>query len=162
MVVQRKPKTPVQFELTKPTRESLIARRVLHGGAMNEYVFPSRVARDDHISTRQYSRLVGKWVGATGLSAAAYGTDSLRRTKVAMIYISAPAICASCSSCSATPLRRTGRRHGRGILYRAHDPSPPQSRSAASVLPLWLSHWQPHPCILADHVSKERRASCVE
>ena len=86
MVVQRKTKTPVQFELTEPTRESLIAWLVLRGGAINEYVFPSRIARDDHISTRQYARLVGEWVGAIGLSAAAYGTHSLRRTKVAMIY----------------------------------------------------------------------------
>ncbi|WP_428391503.1 tyrosine-type recombinase/integrase [Lichenicoccus sp.] len=57
-------------------------------------MFPSRVARDDHISTRQYARLVGEWIGAIGLSAAAYGTHSLRRTKVAMIYKRTGNLCA--------------------------------------------------------------------
>jgi integrase len=39
-----------------------------------------------HLSTRQYSRLVHKWVGLVGLEQAAYGTHSLRRTKVALLY----------------------------------------------------------------------------
>ena len=38
------------------------------------------------MSTRQYARLVDEWVTAIGLPTADYGTHSLRRTKVAMIY----------------------------------------------------------------------------
>jgi site-specific recombinase XerD len=39
-----------------------------------------------HISTRQYARLVRDWVTSIGLEPSAYGTHSMRRTKVAQIY----------------------------------------------------------------------------
>ncbi len=49
-------------------------------------MFPSRTVADGHISTRQYARLVGDWVESIGLGRSAYGTHSLRRTNVALIY----------------------------------------------------------------------------
>jgi len=39
-----------------------------------------------HISTRQYARLVREWVKSIGLESSAYGTHSMRRTKVSQIY----------------------------------------------------------------------------
>ena len=39
-----------------------------------------------HLSTRQYARLVDEWVGAVGLNVSEYGTHSMRRTKVSLIY----------------------------------------------------------------------------
>src|SRR3954452_17179065 len=39
-----------------------------------------------HISTRQYARIVHRWVERAGLDSAAYGTHSMRRTKAARIY----------------------------------------------------------------------------
>ncbi|WP_281438332.1 tyrosine-type recombinase/integrase [Rhizobium sp. 007] len=45
-----------------------------------------RVDHTDHLSTRQYARLVDEWVTAIGLRREDYGTHSLRRTKAAMIY----------------------------------------------------------------------------
>lgn len=39
-----------------------------------------------HISTRQYARIVRDWVTSIGLEASAYGTHSMRRTKVTQIY----------------------------------------------------------------------------
>jgi integrase len=39
-----------------------------------------------HLSTRQYARLVDEWVSAIGLDSRAFGTHSLRRTKVSLIY----------------------------------------------------------------------------
>jgi site-specific recombinase XerC len=39
-----------------------------------------------HIGTRQYARLVDRWVTMIDLDASSYGTHSMRRTKVAMIY----------------------------------------------------------------------------
>ncbi len=60
-----------------------LARR---GGSPNAYVFPSRVDRTKHLSTRQYARLVDEWVTSIGLQRQEYGTHSMRRTKVAMIY----------------------------------------------------------------------------
>jgi integrase len=40
----------------------------------------------DHISTRQYARLVDEWVTGIGLRREDYSTHSLRRTKASIIY----------------------------------------------------------------------------
>lgn len=40
----------------------------------------------DHLSTRQYARLVDEWVSGIGLRREEYGTHSLRRTKASIIY----------------------------------------------------------------------------
>ncbi len=85
-VVQRKTEQPVRFELTEQTRDSLLAWLNRLGGGRDDYVFPSRANAGKHLSTRQYARLVGDWVEAVGLGRSAYGTHSLRRTKVALIY----------------------------------------------------------------------------
>ena len=85
-IVQQKTGTPVQFELTEQTRESLIVWLTQRGGGLADYAFPSRLGSAAHISTRQYARLVGDWVEAIGLGRSAYRTHSLRRTKVALIY----------------------------------------------------------------------------
>jgi integrase len=55
IVVQRKTRRPVQFELLEDARVSLSAWLERRGGALDEYVFPSRVDRTTHISTRQYA-----------------------------------------------------------------------------------------------------------
>lgn len=55
-------------------------------GTGDDYAFLSRVDRTGHLSTRQYARLVDERVTAIGLRRMEYGTHSLRRTKVAMIY----------------------------------------------------------------------------
>lgn len=53
---------------------------------MADNVFPSRIDHSDHLSTRQYARLVDKWVVGVGLRREEYGTHSLRRTKASIIY----------------------------------------------------------------------------
>jgi integrase len=50
------------------------------------FLFPSRVSASPHLSTRQYSWIVGAWAGSIGLDPAAYGTHSMRRTKPTLIY----------------------------------------------------------------------------
>lgn len=52
---------------------------------VDNYVFPSRVDRTGHLSTRQYARLVDEWVTGIGLIRSEYGTHSLRRTKASLI-----------------------------------------------------------------------------
>lgn len=52
----------------------------------SRYLFPSRLHASPHISTRQYARLVHRWVESIGLELALYGTHSMRRTKAAQIY----------------------------------------------------------------------------
>ena len=85
-VIQQKTKRPVQFELLEPARSSLLAWLERRGGSLENYAFPSRVDHLDHLSTRQYARLVKKWVSGIGLRKEDYGTHSLRRTKAALIY----------------------------------------------------------------------------
>lgn len=86
MVIQQKTGRPVQFEITADVRASLLAWLERRGGTIEDYAFPSRVDHADHLSTRQYARLVDEWVTAIGLRREDYGTHSLRRTKAAMIY----------------------------------------------------------------------------
>ncbi len=38
------------------------------------------------MTTRQYARLLDEWLDLVGLDHSLYGTHSLRRTKVALIY----------------------------------------------------------------------------
>jgi integrase len=38
------------------------------------------------MTTRQYARLVSRWVASIGLDAKLFGTHSLRRTKATLIY----------------------------------------------------------------------------
>ena len=86
IVIQQKTGRPVQFELPEPTRSSMLAWLERRGGTLDEFVFPSRTDRADHISTRQYARLVDEWVTGIGLRREDYGTHSLRRTKASIIY----------------------------------------------------------------------------
>lgn len=85
-IVQQKTGRPVPFELTDSVREALMAWLRTRGPREEGWLFPSRSRPGDHISTRQYSRLLDAWVALIGLDPALYGTHSLRRTKVALIY----------------------------------------------------------------------------
>ncbi|MEX2743398.1 tyrosine-type recombinase/integrase [Rhizobium mongolense] len=85
-IIQKRTKRPVQFEATEQTKIALVAwlpfvRR--NGGG---YLFPSRPKTSQHLSTRQYARIVHRWVACIGLDTSGYGTHSMRRTKAAQIY----------------------------------------------------------------------------
>src|SRR5687767_12375628 len=86
VILQRKTGRPVQFEVTEQARCSIAAWLDHKGLAHEDWLFPSRMKRGCHLTTRQYARLVDKWVSLLGLDPAAYGTHSLRRTKVALLY----------------------------------------------------------------------------
>ena len=86
IILQRKTQRPVQFELTEQTRESVAAWMDHASLRANDYLFPSRVRRATHLSTRQYARIVQHWVGSIGLDPGDYGTHSMRRTKATLIY----------------------------------------------------------------------------
>ncbi|GAB5428890.1 MAG: site-specific integrase [Devosia indica] len=86
MVIQQKTGRPVQFEITTDARASLLAWLERRGGSVEDFAFPSRADPNDHLSTRQYARLVDEWVTAIGLRKEEYGTHSLRRTKASLIY----------------------------------------------------------------------------
>ena len=86
ITLQRKTGRPVQFEVTEQTRRSLAAWIDAKELTADDWLFPSRSKKGAHLSTRQYARLVDQWVTLIGLDAAAYGTHSLRRTKVSLLY----------------------------------------------------------------------------
>jgi integrase len=86
IVMQRKTQRPVQFEINEQTRDAIANWIAAAHLRPEQFLFPSRVAESPHLSTRQYSRIVGSWVAAIGLDPAAYGTHSLRRTKATLIY----------------------------------------------------------------------------
>jgi integrase len=85
-VIQQKTSRPVPFELTEPTRDAItnwVHVRIARNG---NWLFPSRSNADGHLTTRQYARLVDDWITMIGRDPSNYGTHSLRRTKVAMVY----------------------------------------------------------------------------
>jgi integrase len=86
MVVQRKTQRPVQFELTDPTRSAVTAWIAKAELKSEQYLFPSWSRKSPHVSTRQYARIVHRWVGSIGLDPSAYGTHTMRRTKATLIY----------------------------------------------------------------------------
>lgn len=85
-VMQQKTLRPVQFEITEQTRKSLEAWIKERGLKSADFLFPSRLHASPHLSTRQYARIVHRWVASIGLDDTAYGTHTMRRTKASLIY----------------------------------------------------------------------------
>ena len=85
-VMQMKTKRPVQFEITKQTRNSLSELIKSQNLSSTDYLFKSRFHQSDHITTRQYARILKTWIEDIGLDPYDYGTHSIRRTKVSLIY----------------------------------------------------------------------------
>jgi hypothetical protein len=65
-IVQRKTHRPVPFELTEPTRQALAVWLEKRGGRLDDWL--------------------DRWLRMIDLGPRAYGTHSLRRTKVAQLY----------------------------------------------------------------------------
>ena len=86
IIIQKKTGTPVQFEITENTRRSLYALIDQSKLSSSDYLFRSRIQSSDHISTRQYGRIIDNWVSSIGLDHTQYGTHSMRRTKPSLIY----------------------------------------------------------------------------
>lgn len=85
-VMQQKTGRPVRFEITRKSRKS-VNDRIEHASLRStDYLFPSRIRKSQHLSTRQYSRMVSSWVAAIGLDPTPYGTHSMRRTKATLLY----------------------------------------------------------------------------
>ena len=81
IILQQKTQQPVQFEITKQTRESITTWVEYAGITGESYLFKSRIHNSLHISTKQYARIVKSGAAQIGLDPVDYGTHSLRRTK---------------------------------------------------------------------------------
>jgi len=85
-IIQSKTGNSVRFEITETTRQSLECRIADPEMIGLDYLWPSRLHHGPHLSTRQYARILREWVMSIGLEPSAYGTHSMRRTKVAQTY----------------------------------------------------------------------------
>lgn len=124
MVMQQKTQRPVQFEITEQTRDAL--RNWI--GAANlrseSFLFPSRLHKFEHLSTRQYVRIVDGWVTSIGLDSSAYGTHTMRRTKASLIYRRTGNLRSwqhECANVHAVRCHSTRNRADAGGARHAHD-----------------------------------------
>jgi integrase len=85
-VRQKKTGKPVRFEITEQTREAVYDYIKAANKKPGDFLFIGRRGRDQCMTTRQYARLVSRWVGSIGLNPSFFGTHSLRRTKATLIY----------------------------------------------------------------------------
>jgi integrase len=86
IVMQQKTQRPVQFEITEQTRSAIAAWICQAQLRSEDFLFSSRLHASEHLSTRQYARIVKGWVQSAGLDPAVYATHSMRRTKASLIY----------------------------------------------------------------------------
>jgi integrase len=85
-VRQRKTGRSVRFELTEQTRQAIDDYIRGVGKRPAEFLFNGRRSGQS-MTTRQYARLLSKWLSTVGLDPHLYGTHSLlRRTKATLIY----------------------------------------------------------------------------
>ena len=66
-VRQKKTGRPVRFELSEQTREAIDDYLKAANKRPGELLFTGRRGPDRSMTTRQYARLVSKWVGSVGL-----------------------------------------------------------------------------------------------
>jgi site-specific recombinase XerC len=85
-VIQQKTGRPVPFELTGSTRAAIAVWLSVRRVGTSEWLWPSRSRTGEHVTTRQYGRLVDQWMSLIGLDPTIYGTHSLWRTKVSLVY----------------------------------------------------------------------------
>jgi integrase len=85
-VRQRKTGQPVRFELTEQTRQAVDDYVRAASKKPGEFLFGSRRGSGRPITTRQYARLVSKWIVSIGLEPSLFATHSLRRTKATWMY----------------------------------------------------------------------------
>ena len=85
-VRQKKTGRPVRFELTEQTRLAIDDYIRASGKKPGEFLFAGRRRPERCVTTRQYARLVSEWIASIGLDPHLFGTHSLRRTKVTLIY----------------------------------------------------------------------------
>ena len=84
-VLQQKTGSVVAFEISEATKDALSTWLKIRQAKGSDWVWPGRSAFR-HLTTRQYARLVRQWTSMAGLDPNLFGTHSLRRTKVALIY----------------------------------------------------------------------------
>ncbi|MBB5448147.1 integrase [Paraburkholderia sp. WSM4177] len=101
-VTQQKTRRPVQSEITEQTRDSVERWIEAAGLSASDFLFSGRIHASPHFSTRQYARIVHRWIKSIGLDDTFYGTHTIRRTKASLIYRRTKNLRAVQCCCSAT------------------------------------------------------------
>lgn len=114
-VIQQKAQRPVQFEITEQTRESLEAWIKARGLKAEDFLFPSRLHTSPHLSTRQYARMVHRWVDTTVMTANQPSSRSSVRLRQTL-----PACCRTVPARSGIRSRR--RRSGQSSYAHGSGP----------------------------------------
>jgi integrase len=83
---KRRPGQPVRFKLTEQTGQAVDEYIRVAGKKPGDFLFTGRRRAGRCITTRQYARLVAKWIASIGLDPHFFATHSLRRTKATLIY----------------------------------------------------------------------------
>jgi integrase len=86
IVRQKKIGRPVKFELTDQTRQAIDDYLKAAGKKPGEHLFTGQCGQSRAMTTRQLARLLAGWIASIGLDPKVFGTHSLRRTKVTLIY----------------------------------------------------------------------------
>lgn len=78
----------VVFQVCKTVASGLRPSGLVKAAGLRsgDYLFPSRLDSFSHLGTRQWARILDHCVEQLGLDSADYGTHSLRRTMVTLIY----------------------------------------------------------------------------
>jgi len=86
-VNQRKTGERVTFALTPYTQEAIRELIATEGKGWNDALFTGqRKGKKNSLTTTHYRRLVREWVSLARLDPNRFGSHSLRRTKVALVY----------------------------------------------------------------------------
>ena len=75
----------MKFELTEQTRQSVDGYLRDRPSQPGGFLFPGRT-EGSTLSTRQFARLLQRWLTSIDIDPSAFGTHSLRRTKATLIY----------------------------------------------------------------------------
>lgn len=86
VVMQLKTQRPIQFEIMATTRDAL--QKWIKAACLksDSFLFPRRLHGSPHLGTREYARILERWVVQLGLDPADYGIHSMRRTKATLIH----------------------------------------------------------------------------
>jgi integrase len=85
-VRQKKTGRPVRFELGEQTRQAVDDYLKVANKKPDDFLFTGRGGAIRGMTTRQYARLVSRWIASVGLDPRLFGTHSLRRPKETLIY----------------------------------------------------------------------------
>lgn len=85
IVRQKKTGRPVKFEISEQTCQAIDDYLEAKKTMPRDYLFKGHCGIDRCLTTKQYARLVSRWIALIGLDPSLFATHSIRRTKATLI-----------------------------------------------------------------------------